>query len=291
MNNTQEQFPDEQYTSIIPTAYLTAYPRTLTDIPYSKEIFEELEKLRAEQGKPVLGEDIKVQRLAPELEARSKLIDKLLRDIGIDQILELAAGLSSRGLVMTTDSAVKYTELDLPDMAELKREVLMRVTTISENLHIVSGNALRLADMEKAVESFDANKQLAVINEGLLRYLGFDEKAQVAKNIRYLLEKFGGVWITCDTTPKKFLATQDSVTAPGFNKSLAVIAGKDFQNNMFQSNEHVEEFFGGLGFSVEFHNFTEIEDELSSPEAMGLSAEEVREMLGSAVVVVMRLVN
>ena len=99
---------DANYTSIIPTAYVTAYPRTFTDIPYSNEIFDGLEALRKEGHLPEIEEDQKVDRLAPELEARYKLIDKLLAKAEITQVLELAAGLSTRGLLFTAEPSALY---------------------------------------------------------------------------------------------------------------------------------------------------------------------------------------
>ena len=37
-------FKDKEYEEISPTAIVTSYPRTYTDIPYEKEIYNWLEK-------------------------------------------------------------------------------------------------------------------------------------------------------------------------------------------------------------------------------------------------------
>jgi hypothetical protein len=42
-----------------------------------------------------------------------------------------------------------------------------------------------------------------------IRYLTFEEKKLVAVNIYNYLKKYGGVWITCDVTPRKFIQKQD----------------------------------------------------------------------------------
>ena len=174
-------------------------------------------------------------------------------------------------------------------MVEMKKKVLSQIKPLPANLRIVSGNALRLADINNAVSSFNPKKPVAVVNEGLLRYLNFDEKTQVANNVHEVLSSFGGVWITCDTTPKKFLATQDKVTKPGMNKKLSSISGKNFKDNMFEDNEHAVKFLSDLGFSVEVHPFTEIINELASPKKLGYALNETKELFGPAVVVVMRL--
>jgi O-methyltransferase involved in polyketide biosynthesis len=229
-----------------------------------------LEHIRNDKNEPTLSQEQKIPRLAPELEARHKLINKLLKETHINQVLELAAGLSTRGLIMTQNSDIKYSELDLSPMAQLKKEIVGKIKKIPQNLNIVAGNALRLADLKKATSSFDSNKPLAIINEGLLRYLSFPEKAQVARNVHVLLKKFGGVWLTCDVAPKNFLATQDSVTKPGLNKELKNMSGKNFENNMFENQEHFTNFFADLGFSVEVHALSEIEGELTSPGQLAI---------------------
>ena len=49
--------------------------------------------------------------------------------------------------------------------------------------------------------------------------------------------------------------------------------------NAFESQEHFREFFGNLGFTVEFHSYTEVQSELSSPQRLGLTSEEVSDKL------------
>lgn len=83
---------DTDYEEISPTAIITSYPRIFTDIPYEKEIYNWLESHCNE--KVTLN-----KMLAPEIEARYKLTNKLLDKYNIKQVLELAVGYSSRGLI------------------------------------------------------------------------------------------------------------------------------------------------------------------------------------------------
>jgi len=80
------------YEEVSPTAIATSYPRTFTDIPYEKEIYNWI-KNNAEIKMPLY------KNLAPEIEARYKLINKLIDRSKVKQIIELAAGYSSRGLI------------------------------------------------------------------------------------------------------------------------------------------------------------------------------------------------
>ena len=273
MNSRENLVNDEKYREIIPTAILTAYPRTFSDIPYSQEIFDELQRHYGE-----LDDSLIVDRLAVELEARSKLIDRLLAETGASQVLEIAAGFSSRGLVFAAQPDTQYVELDLPDLAELKTQIVGNIAHIPENLHILGGNALRLSDFDEASQYFDTGKPVVVVNEGLLRYLTFDEKAQVASNIRGLLERFGGIWISGDGATKSFRDSQNK-NVPSVNTTLMNTTKRNNVGNAFESQEHFREFFGNLGFTVEFHSYTEVQSELSSPQRLGLTSEEVSDKL------------
>jgi O-methyltransferase involved in polyketide biosynthesis len=275
---------DEKYHEIIPTAILTAYPRTFSDIPYSQEIFDELQRHYGE-----IDDSLIVDRLAVELEARSKLIDKLLAETAVTQVLELAAGFSSRGLTFSERPDTQYVELDLPDLSGLKTQIVSNITQTPDNLHIIGGNALRQSDFEVASTYFDTAKPLAIVNEGLLRYLTFEEKAQVATNIRHLLERFGGVWISGDGGNKASRRRQNDSIA-GFNTTLMHTTKRNDIGNAFEDREHFQEFFGNLGFTVEFHEYIEVQEELSSPQKLGLTGEEVHDkLLAYASAIVFRL--
>lgn len=277
---------DKNYADIIKTAFLMLYPRTLTDIPYSQKILNEVKKLSQDKG---WGKNVDADaKKAFTFEARYKLINKMLALSGITQVLELAAGFSQRGLIFSQKSNTVYVELDLPQMADMKKEVLNGFTQIPHNMHIIGGNALRMSDFDKAASFFDSSKPVAVINEGLLRYLNFEEKEQVALNIKKILKKFGGEWITCDITMKKFLEKQ-SESVPGYDATLLKMSGKDFNSQAFGDENHAKQFFEDLGFDIKMTSFAEIQNELVSPEKVNCPYETVNDMIKHAVVGVIKL--
>lgn len=272
----------ESFESVIPTAIHTAYPRTLAEIPYAVEVFNELNK----DGIP---EHLIVDKLAPEIEARYRLIDKLLGESKIKQVFELASGYSARGLDFAKkDDDATYVELDLPKVCTKKISILSSISDIPNNLHIVPGNALNEKDFDKCEEFFDGG-EVAVINEGLLRYLSFEEKRQVAENVHNILSKHGGVWITCDITPKKFIKNQDE-NLPNYNKQLSNISDRNNPSWRFRDIEHVKEFMGEVGLAVEsVHSFTEVADEVVSGKKLGQNEEQIYTLLIDAVVAVMKV--
>ncbi|MGC9599586.1 MAG: class I SAM-dependent methyltransferase [Minisyncoccia bacterium] len=282
------------YEKIGPMAWAVAYFRTFSDIKYAKEIFEELDSV-VKPADPVrleYMESAKRFNFAPQFEARYKLINRLLKENKTNQILELAAGLAGRGLAMAEeDPSLQYVEVDLPAMAAHKRRMLQNLFAKGKakpqsNLHVEDGNALDENSLFAATRYFK-DEPISVVNEGLLRYLTLDEKKIVAENVCSLLQKFGGVWITSDITTKKVLAYEEERT-----DNLArvkAMAGIDVEANRFEDQDAAQKFFEDLGFSVERHSFLEAANELVSPKKLGLSDQEVENMIKHATVFVMRL--
>lgn len=271
----------ENFESISPTAILTSYPRTFTDIPYEREIYDWLNKN--------CKDDVKLNKLlAPEIEARYKLTDRIMSKLNIKQILELASGYSSRGLIYS-QKGYKYIEMDLEGVSKNKKRLINELFQMNNNLHIICGNALNYDDYIKCEKYLDDNKELAIINEGLLRYLTFDEKRIVGQNIYNMLKKYGGVWITCDVTPKKFLQKQDEQN-PTLNNNLNTVTSRNNLNDRFENEDHIRSFFGEIGFNnIELHKFIEVKDELKSFEMLGMNKDECDELLESAVVAILKI--
>lgn len=273
---------NKNYEEISPTAIITSYPRTFTDIPHEKEIYNWLSKY-CQQNVNLTKE------LAPEIEARYKLISKLLEKTKITQVLELAAGYTSRGLNYSK-KGYNYVELDLEDVSNNKKLALNSLNVqLPENLHLIAGNVLKLQNILKSEAYFKADEPVAIINEGLLRYLTFPEKTEVAKNIREILKKHGGVWITSDVTPKKFISSQNEALK-GFNNKLSDITTRNNLDNRFNDINHVRDFFNNLGFDIlEIHKFSEVKSELYSINELNIFNNKIEKTLEDAIVVIMKL--
>jgi O-methyltransferase involved in polyketide biosynthesis len=182
-------------------------------------------------------------------------------------------------------------ELDLPQVSRKKVDILNSFISIPSSLHIISGNALNEKDINQCQQFFKKESPIAIINEGLLRYLNFDEKRKVARNVHQLLSKYEGVWITCDVTPKKFVTNQDK-NMGGFNKNLSSISNRNNASWRFEDTDHAREFFGRVGFVVDsVHPFSEVKEELVSPKKLSLNSSQVDDLLQDAIVVVMKLKN
>ncbi|HUD05775.1 MAG TPA: class I SAM-dependent methyltransferase [Candidatus Saccharimonadales bacterium] len=290
--NTGE-VPVTSFDSIIPTGWLTAYGRTFTDIPYSQEMFDELEAIRIASGSTETLDVMKDTKLAPQFEARHKLLNGLIAQTGIKQVIEIAAGLSTRGLEMTSNDSVDYVEVDLPAMVADKRKIITDLENKGAipkrpNLYIEAGSATEADDLLKATSHFNSSEPIVVVNEGLLRYLGFEDKTKYADNVKALLMKFGGVWITSDISLPKIIYKENDVMADR-RKRISEITGVNVADNLFKDEDDAKKFFEGLGFDVESHSFLEVTNELTAPAKLNMPTDYVEAINGSAVVFVMRL--
>src|SRR5512146_2183700 len=104
---------DIDYEKISLTAQLAAYMRQFSDIPFARDVAELLHS--GEVFEALLqGHDLRPEDLlwyGPIFEVRYKSVTAALQRSGCRQILELASGLSLRGLAMTQAADVTYIEL------------------------------------------------------------------------------------------------------------------------------------------------------------------------------------
>jgi len=272
---------------VIPTAWGVAFRRTFTDIPLSVEIFKELDRLLCGPSDRVKLEKIKRPQLTPFFEARYLLTDKLCHENQTSQYLELAAGFSQRGILFTKDPSVTYIEIDLPTVMADKVQIIHRLINCfkmasGQNLHLLGSDLLRPVAYIAARQHFVA-KSVTVLNEGLLRYMSFDNKAIIAEQVHQLLSRFGGVWITPDITLPKELEGREEQA-----KASTEMTGIDTSLNAFHDVDHAVWFFKKMGFEVEVRSFREVFGQLVSPGRLGISQEEVEKTVGWRVAFVMR---
>jgi len=258
----------KSFESIIPTALYTAYPLIFTDIPFAKEMYN----LLNEKGFP---QELKKVILAPSLEARYKLIDKLCDACGSLQILELASGFTTRGLTRCLDNKnITYVELDLPSVIKNKQKMIKTYSRIPKNLHFVKGNALNKQDLNKCLKYFDITKPITVLNQGLMRYLNFDEKELLAKNIFDIIKQNNGFWITCDITP----ANSNSLNIHT-NEILNSFTDRNKFSWRYKNREHVEEVFDKIGLQIKWHDCIEVIDNLTCSKNLNISRKETEDRI------------
>ena len=138
------------YDKIGRTSKLVAYLRAFTDIPFAKEIAvgteaqQDFETLAGKSARSMT-------QFAFVWEARYKATDQIIARQRISQVLELAAGLSPRGLAMTEDPNVIYVVTDLPQILEqeqaIAESILAKLHAQRSNLYFRVANALDRDDL------------------------------------------------------------------------------------------------------------------------------------------------
>jgi O-methyltransferase involved in polyketide biosynthesis len=127
---------------------------------------------------------------------RHTLIDALLRASDTRHVLELAAGLSRRGVTFSADPAIDYIEIDRPNVVAIKRSLLERsesgrAALARANFHIETGDVM--------TASLDAicppnGEPLFVIAEGLFVYLEAEHQRNLVRAIAERLADAGGTF-------------------------------------------------------------------------------------------------
>jgi len=255
-----EKSSRDDYGKISPTAKITAYWRSFSDIPYSKEIAEAVDAEKT--AREMLGDRIAAMGLlSPSIfEVRYKSINDGLRRSGIDRIMELASGLSPRGLDIASRGGV-YVGSDLPDMhaesGAVIRAIASRAGVPTANLHLQPANVLSRRELEEAASHFNGAR-FAVCNEGLMTYLDMEEKATMAGNIREILLSSRGCWITTDIQFQELRESLFALFGPEAKKVAQPVlkriserTGRDITGNDFADKAEALKFFDGLGFAVE----------------------------------------
>jgi O-methyltransferase involved in polyketide biosynthesis len=220
---------------------------------------------------------------APILEARYKSLVEAIRRTGFKQVLEIASGVSLRGLAMSQNSEMSYVESDLAGINELKRPLIDDLRSRYKlndfgNHHVVTANALERSALEAAASRLKAEFPLVVVSEGLLPYLSADERATLAGNVRHLFDKFaGGAWITPDFTTRA-LADDVSEQVKRFRRAILGATDRQLYEAAFESEEAINDFITEQGFVGVSAFQADLVAHLVSLERLGIKSQLVERL-------------
>ncbi len=239
------------------TAKFVAYWRQYTDIPFAKDVAE---YINANKSIETFLKDNQISRneirwYAPLFEIRYKSIEEFIRKEKATQILELASGLPCRGITMTQHRDITYVETDLEELTNEKRNLISILSkkyplTPHGKFHLTSANALDSHELQSTIQYFRKERPLAIVTEGLLPYLTTREITIVAKNIREILVKFGGIWITPDFSLQENYG-QIPAQRARVRDVIATLTGRRLHSSAFENEEHLASFFEELEFHTE----------------------------------------
>jgi O-methyltransferase involved in polyketide biosynthesis len=216
---------------------------------------------------------------------RHRIIDHLLTreiDAGrVGQVLELAAGMSGRGLRFARrygSSGLVYVEGDLPDMAERKRATLAAAGLERPRHHVVPIDVLTdagpLSLAQAPRDLLDVRQGIAVITEGLLSYLDTPTVEGLWGRIARFVEPFAGNVYLSDI---HLGGPMDTKAVAVFLRMLQVFA-RGRTHVHFVEEAEVAPALAKRGFKrTVVHRSADWNSELSLPGVGGLEAVQVLE--------------
>lgn len=237
------------FSTIGPSARSLLVMRAQTDAPFARRAAElsfGADQLAAEIARVAAlpGSELRRRHFVE----RTRSIDTLLAAAGATRILELAGGLSFRGLAWAQQHAGTYVDSDLPAMIATKQQLIEALAAgpLTGELRLAALEALDATAFATTVAAIP-DGPFAIVNEGLLMYLDDAEKQRLAANIRAALVARGGVWITADVYIR--VARHPGVAAD--DRLEKFLAAHRVEDNKFASFPAAETFFSGAGFRIE----------------------------------------
>ncbi len=274
--------PVSSFDKISPTARLVTYARQFSDIPYTVEIAQQVD---AEALFVQFAARSQLTAMAALIEGRYKAIDALIAHHSHRQILELASGLLPRGMIMTQNPEITFVESDLPAMIVEKQQVVTQLVGDRANLHF------RAIDATQPFPElpFQLDQPITVVCEGFLSYLDLNEKAQVFTQVRKLLDRSGGVWITTDPSAQRRLRLlKQAPELQNFLNTLAQITDRNQGDTAFKDFEHLKQFALQQGFQhIESHSMIAVMPQLKCFEQLEIDPEIAKILLETTPVFVL----
>lgn len=176
------------------------------------------------------------------------LIEKAISQRGVQQVVEIACGLSPRGLhLRQRHPALHMVEADLPDMAARKAAKLASTGHLGEN-HQVTPIDILADDGEHALEMvldqvLDGDKPVIVVTEGLTNYFSLDVISGFWRRLAKALSQRPGSSYLFDS----YLMPQQPLLRGGINLLSKALGGMTHSQVSFhfdndaQAREHLLE--------------------------------------------------
>lgn len=185
---------------------------------------------------------------------RHYLIDHLLKQSieqqGVEQVLEIACGLSPRGHRFCSQyPGLRYIEADLPDMASRKARLLEKTDTDLQRHQVKPVNIL--ADdgplaLSAVLDNFDHSRPLTIITEGLVNYFSLDTISNFWTSLREQMDRFPRATYLTDNYP--LLLEHPFYRTMKLMRGLLGTISRSRASFHFGSDSEAREHFRSLGF-------------------------------------------
>lgn len=197
------------------------------------------------------------------------LVSQLVEEQGVEQVVEIAAGLSPRGYRLRQKyPQLTYIEADLPGMAARKGNLLNKIG-VGEQHQVRACNILEESGDESIaalLATLDPNKKTAIVTEGLVNYFELPVIRQVWARMAEGLKGFPAGYYVTDLYPD--FADHPSYKYVKFAQKLVGFFTRGDWPLHYPSDEAIRNGFSEDGFSeVEVHDPASFYEQLNLPRA------------------------
>lgn len=211
---------------ISPTAYATGQfwvRQGLSDPRLSTPQGRRLDRLFNTFLRSIGGQSFNTLLLARHV-GIDRLLERAIEQGRVHTVIELAAGLSGRGLrlVRRYGEQIRYIETDLPHMIATKRDLLEADQRLPPNHRLRAVDVLQDSgplSLAALTEKLDSAQGVAIISEGLMNYLNPEQAMHVWTNIAHTLSRFDNGTYLADAY---LLDAQNSLAAKLIGTALSV---------------------------------------------------------------------
>lgn len=191
-------------------------------------------------------------------EMRYTALNRYIDENGYTNVMDIACGFSPRGLVMAREGR-HFVAAELEAVAVAGNGYLQKCLTADQK-KLASYEAVDATDKTGIIAAADKMKgKICITMDGLMMYLSADEQAKVLQNIKTILQKHGGCFITCDFSERDFV-TQAAITLYGekgasdlYRESAKVYestAEADYNEDFFDNAESAQKFIEAQGLQA-----------------------------------------
>lgn len=199
------------------------------------------------------------------------LIEQAIREDGVDQVLEIACGMSPRGIrLREKHPSLTMVEADLPDMAARKAARLLAAGRLGDRHQVTPVDILADSgdhNLEAVVARvFDNTKPIVVVTEGLTSYFSLPVITEFWQRLASVLsDRPGSVYLS-----ESYLMPRQPLLR-GSLKTLGGLLGSMTRSQVsfhFEDDQQAEDHFLGCGFSpVRVYNPSEFYGALPIPQS------------------------
>lgn len=192
-------------------------------------------------------------------EIRYTSLNDFIESENYSNVMDLGCGVSPRCL-FTAKKNINYVGVELPDVVDVLNIYAPNFLNddAKKFVHFVAADVANKNEMNNAAKNFDG--KICIVEEDLLMYLPREKQKAMLENIRDILKKYGGCFVTSDfvsgeifmSSSKIIYGDEDALTiAKETQKVYENVSEILFNDTMFKSEEEAINFVESCGLKVE----------------------------------------